>query len=150
MKQVLEECVLNTATLKVLDMMRIILSNHDDFRTEKTIVENFLICQRHVHFIPKFHYEITPLSGVGDKENNRHVFTHFTLPGLLTNGAPYSLRELKFKVATSTFFGRSIIEKNRVSFCILQSHAEKKRVFHMFRYKKFQIQIIRELRFLFF
>ncbi len=61
MKQVLEERGINTATLLGPDM-KIILANHDDFKSEKTIVENYIINRGHyVHFIPKFHCEMNPI-----------------------------------------------------------------------------------------
>lgn len=41
MKKVLEEWGINTATLRA-DDMRKILSNHDDFKNEKTILERYL------------------------------------------------------------------------------------------------------------
>lgn len=55
MKRVLQERGINTATL-VADDMRTILANHEDFRTEKTLVEHFLINRGHkVFLITKFH-----------------------------------------------------------------------------------------------
>ena len=55
MRKVLEERGINTATLRA-DNMRKILSSHDDFRNEKTILERFLIDRGHkVIMIPKFH-----------------------------------------------------------------------------------------------
>lgn len=68
MKQVLEERGINTATLKGADM-RIILANHEDFRTEKTIVEHFFAGRhRPVHFIANS----TPSKGFGGKQRNIH------------------------------------------------------------------------------
>lgn len=40
MKLILEERGINTSTM-VADDMRIVLSNHEDFRNEKTIVEKY-------------------------------------------------------------------------------------------------------------
>ena len=61
MKRILEERGINTQTLKG-DDMRVILANHDDFRDEKTVVENFFLSKCHkVHFIPKFHCEINSI-----------------------------------------------------------------------------------------
>ena len=55
MKIVLKEREINTATLKAADM-RTILSFHHDFRTERTLVEKFILYQGHqVVFLPKFH-----------------------------------------------------------------------------------------------
>ncbi len=54
MKQVLEERGINTATLLGPDM-KIILANHDDFKSEKTILENYIINRGHYkHFIVKW------------------------------------------------------------------------------------------------
>ena len=59
MKKVLEERDINTATLKGPDM-KIILANHDDFRSEETIIESYLTGRGHaVHF--KFHCEMNPI-----------------------------------------------------------------------------------------
>lgn len=59
MKQILEERGINTATLKGPDM-RLVLSCHEDFWTEKTIIErHFLDQHHHVHFILKF--ELNPI-----------------------------------------------------------------------------------------
>ena len=67
MKQVLEELGVNTGT---------ILLNHGNFRTEKTIEENIRIGRRHrIHFIPKFHCEMNPLTVFGDKPSDRRIFT---------------------------------------------------------------------------
>ena len=46
MKAILEEKKINTATLRA-DDMRTILQNHDDFRSEKTMVKTFLINRGH-------------------------------------------------------------------------------------------------------
>ena len=42
MKRVLEECGINTSTMKG-ENMRVVLSNHNDFIEEKTLVENYLL-----------------------------------------------------------------------------------------------------------
>ncbi len=83
MKQVLEERGINTATLLAADM-RVILSNYEDFRTEKTIVERYLLDRRHlVFFIPKFHCELNPIERVwGQAKVYSRAHTNFTLPGL--------------------------------------------------------------------
>ena len=61
MRKVLEERGINNTTLRA-DDMRKILSNHDDFRNEKTILERFLIDRGHkVIMIPKFHCELNPM-----------------------------------------------------------------------------------------
>lgn len=64
MKIVLEERGINASRM-VADNMRTLLSRHEDFRTEKTIVEHYLIEKGHVvMFIPKFHYELNPIERV--------------------------------------------------------------------------------------
>ena len=58
LRSVLTERGINCTTLKKDDMIKI-LSQHDDFRDEKTIVESFLLAKGHyVMFFPKFHCEI--------------------------------------------------------------------------------------------
>ena len=83
LKQILEERGANTGTLKGLNM-RIIWSNHDDFRTEKTIVENILNSRGHwVHFIQKFLCEMNSIEQVlGQATLQTRIHTNFTLPGL--------------------------------------------------------------------
>ena len=45
--------------------MHIVLSCHDDFRTEKTLVEKFISNEGHqVEFLPKFHCELNPIERV--------------------------------------------------------------------------------------
>ena len=89
MKQILEERGINTATLKGPDM-RIILANHNDFRSEKTIIESYLTGRGHaVHFIPKFHCEMNPIERVwGQAKRYTRTYTNFTLPGLRNIIAP--------------------------------------------------------------
>ena len=63
-KMVLEERGINTARMKA-DDMRVVLSFHDDFRTEKTRVEKFLTNEgQQVMFLPKFHCELNPIERV--------------------------------------------------------------------------------------
>ena len=83
MRKVLEERGINTTTLRA-DDMRKILSNHDDFRNEKTILERFLINRGHkVIMIPKFHCELNPIERVwGQAKRYSRAYTNFTLPGL--------------------------------------------------------------------
>lgn len=64
MRQVLEERGINTERMKAEDL-RTVLANHEDFRTEKTVIENFLIESGHkVLFLPKFHCELNPIERV--------------------------------------------------------------------------------------
>lgn len=47
------------------DDMHTLLANHEDFRTEKTIVEDFLTNRGHtVFFVPKFHCKLNPIERV--------------------------------------------------------------------------------------
>ena len=60
MKKILEERGIRTSTL-VADDMRTILSCHDDFKNEKTIVEHYLASaskELKGIFFPKFHCEL--------------------------------------------------------------------------------------------
>ncbi len=68
MNKVLEERGINTACMLAEDMQTV-LSFHDDFQNEKTIVELSLSDRGHiVMFVPKFHLRLTPLSVFGDKQ----------------------------------------------------------------------------------
>ena len=71
---------INTRRMKA-DDMRVVLSNHEDFRTEKTIVEHYLVNRRHlVHFIPKFHCELNPIERVwGQAKVYTRMRKNFTL-----------------------------------------------------------------------
>lgn len=61
MRQVLEERGIHTRTLKA-DDMRKILSQHDDFRDEKSLLEQVLTKRGHISiFLPKFHPELNPI-----------------------------------------------------------------------------------------
>ena len=64
--------------------MRKILSNHDDFRNEKTILEKYLIGRGHkVIMTPKFHCELNPIERVwGEGKRYSRAYTNFTMPGL--------------------------------------------------------------------
>ena len=83
MRQVLEERGINTAHMKG-DDMRTVLANHEDFRTEKTLVEHFLHGENlKVTFLPKFHCELNPIERVwGQAKVYTRMYTNFTLPRL--------------------------------------------------------------------
>ena len=83
MKRVLEERGINTSRM-LADDMRIVLSFHEDFRKEKTIVEHYLNGRGHkVMFIPKFHCELNPIERVwGQAKVYSRMYTNFTLPRL--------------------------------------------------------------------
>ena len=80
MKMVLEERGINTRRMNA-DDMRVVLSNHEDFRTEKTIIEHHLVNRGHlVYFIPKFHCELNPIERVwGQAKVYTRMHTNFTL-----------------------------------------------------------------------
>ena len=60
-RTILRERGINTANMKA-DDMRTVLSFHEDFITENTIVEQYLKDKGHlVYFIPKFHCELNPI-----------------------------------------------------------------------------------------
>ena len=65
------------STTMVADDMRTVLANHEDFRTEKTLVEHFLTNRGHKVFLtPKFHCELNPIErGFGGKQKNLLVHT---------------------------------------------------------------------------
>ena len=96
MKQILLERGINPVNMKA-DDMRVVLANHDDFRTEKTVVEHYLEGRGHtVLFIPKFHCELNPIERVwGQAKVYTRTHTNFTLqrlrqiirPGLDSVGA---------------------------------------------------------------
>ena len=49
----------------VADDMRVVLANHEDFRTEKTLVEHYLHEKGFkAVFLPKFHCELNPIERV--------------------------------------------------------------------------------------
>ena len=81
MKMVLEERGINTVRMNA-DDMRVVLSNHEDFRTEKTVIENFLEARHHiVLFIPKFHCELNPIERVwGQAKVFTRAHTNYTPP----------------------------------------------------------------------
>ena len=83
MKIILEERGIHTETLNV-DNMRTILSNHDDFREGKSLVEHFLANRGHtVMFIPKLHCELNPIERVwGQAKVYTRTYTNFTIQRL--------------------------------------------------------------------
>ena len=64
--------------------MRVVLQNHDDFRTEKTVVEHFLEDRGHrVYFLPKFHCELNAIERVwAQAKRYSQAYTNFTLARL--------------------------------------------------------------------
>ena len=83
MRKVLEERVINTGRMNAADMW-VVLSNHEDFRTEKTIVKHFLTDRGHLlYFIPKFHCELNPIERVwGQAKVYIRKYTNFTIQRL--------------------------------------------------------------------
>ena len=66
------------------DDMRTVLSFHDDFQNEKTLVEQFVIERGHqCLFLPKFHCELNAIERFwGQAKVYSRAYTNFTLPGL--------------------------------------------------------------------
>ena len=61
---ILRERGINTHNMRA-DDMRVVLQNHEDFRTEKSIVEHYLLGRGHlVFFLPKFHCELQAIERV--------------------------------------------------------------------------------------
>ena len=64
LRTILLECGINTERMKA-NGMQIVLSNHEDFATEDTIVEHYLKSRgHHAYFLPKFHCELNPIERV--------------------------------------------------------------------------------------
>ena len=86
MEKVLVERGFNPTHVKKfkVDEMRTILKNHEDFKSEKTIVEHYLLNLGHkVQFIPKFHCELNPIERVwGQAKTYTRMYTNFTLERL--------------------------------------------------------------------
>ena len=80
LKTILAERGINTARMKA-DDMRIVLSNHDDFKHEKTNVEHYVESRGHIAlFLPKFHCELNPIERVwGQSKRYCRAYTNFTL-----------------------------------------------------------------------
>ena len=83
MKAILEERGINTSRMKG-DNMWVVLSFHDDFASEKTMVEHFIVEKSHkCLFLPKFHCELNPIERVwGQAKVYSRAHTNFTLVGL--------------------------------------------------------------------
>lgn len=80
LRTILRERGINVSTLKA-DDMRIILSNHEDFTTEKNQVEHYVISIGfQCFFLPKFHCECNPIERVwGQSKRYCRAHTNFTL-----------------------------------------------------------------------
>lgn len=63
------------------DDMRTILQNHEDFSTEKMIVEHFLMARgHHVFFLPKFHCELNAIERMwAQAKCYTRAYTNFSL-----------------------------------------------------------------------
>lgn len=77
---ILRERGINTSTMKA-DDMRTVLSFHEDFQQENTIVEHYLKGRGHkVYFLPKFHCELNPIERVwAQAKVYCRAYTNFTL-----------------------------------------------------------------------
>ena len=80
LKTILAERGINTVRMKA-DDMRTVLSNHDDFKHEKTNVEHYVESRGHIAlFLPKFHCELNPIERVwGQSKRYCRAYTNFTL-----------------------------------------------------------------------
>ena len=76
---------INTATMKANEM-RVVLSFHDDYRTEKTLVEKFLSNEgQQVMFLPKFYCKLKPIERVwGQAKCYSRQYTNYMLQQLHT------------------------------------------------------------------
>lgn len=83
MRAVLEERGINTETL-IGPQMQVILSNHEDFKSEKPKVIHFLENKGHMAlFLPKFHPEMNPIERVwAQSKRYTKAFCNYTLPSL--------------------------------------------------------------------
>ena len=67
MRAVLEERGRNTINMKA-DDRHTVLSFHEDFQTEKTIVQRFIVAEGQMAlYLPKFHCELNPIERVWDQ-----------------------------------------------------------------------------------
>ena len=80
LRTILSERGINTGTLKA-DDMRTILSNHEDFATEKTQVEHYVNGRGlQCYFLPKFHCELNRIEQVwGQSKAYCRAHTNFIL-----------------------------------------------------------------------
>ena len=127
MKIILEERGIHTETLNV-DNMRTILSNHDDFREGKSLVEHFLANRGHtVMFIPKFHCELNPIERVwGQEKVYTRTYTNFTIQRLrriinpaLDSVSPDLIAERRWNTNEPTSKARKLAGNlSRLSKCI--------------------------------
>ena len=80
LRTILRERGINTVTMKA-DDMRTVLSYHEDFVTEDTIVESYLKGRGHkAYFLPKFHCELNPIERVwAQAKVYCRAYTNFTL-----------------------------------------------------------------------
>ena len=53
--------------------MRLVLGAHSDFKYEKIALEHFMQERgHHAIFLPKFHCELNPIGGFGEKQRDTH------------------------------------------------------------------------------
>ena len=80
LRTVLTERGINPQRMKA-DDMRIVLSQHDDFRNEKAAVQQYVEGRGHKsYFLPKFHCEMNPIERVwGQSKRYCRAYTNFTL-----------------------------------------------------------------------
>lgn len=83
MKAVLEERGISTASL-IGPQMKVILANHEDFKSEKPKVITFLESLGHqAFFLPKFHPEMNPIERVwGQAKRYTKAYCNYSFPSL--------------------------------------------------------------------
>ena len=83
LRTILKERGINTQNM-LADDMRVVLSNHEDFANEKTIVEHYLTERGHLaYFLPKFHCELNAIERVwAQAKVYCRAHTNFTLAKL--------------------------------------------------------------------
>ena len=118
LRTILKECGINT-TLKE-DDTRTIISHHDDFITEKTQVEHYVIGREkkgfQCLFLPKFYmyFELNPIERVwGQSKWYCRTHTNFTLAKLRDILNPAEHTELMYIHSTYTMHANTKMLHNR-------------------------------------
>ena len=77
---ILQERGINTENMRA-DDMQVVLSNHDDFRNEKTSEEHYIESHGYLaYFLPKFHRDLNAIECVWEQAKRySRAYTNFTL-----------------------------------------------------------------------
>ena len=99
---ILEERGINTASLK-LEQMIVILSQHDDFKNEKNSLETMLIGKGHTTvFLPKFHCELNGIERVwGHSKRLTRAYCNYSIASLRET-VPWALNSIPAETIRST------------------------------------------------